>query len=131
MKLRPETGGIDGRGKMLTPIELEQGTDQKESGLVIAQVKGGGYTATTLRDFLHVMEREKASAGIFITMNKTTTSSVLAEAGKLSNYKIGASLYPKLQFWSIEEYLEGHTPKLPTMADPDTGKALQETLPMI
>ena len=130
-EIKTGDGGIDGRGKILTPIEPEQGTDQKESGLVIAQVKGGGYSASALRDFLHVMEREKASAGIFITMKKTTTSSALAEAGKLGNYKIGASMYPKLQFWSIEEYLEGHTPKLPTMADPDTGKALQETLPMI
>ena len=101
-----------------------------ESGLVIAQVKGGGYTASALRDFLHVMEREKATAGIFVTMNKTATGAALAEAKKLGNYKIGASSYPRLQFWSIEEYFAGHKPNIPPMSDPDTGKAMQDLIPM-
>ncbi|MCY4297250.1 MAG: DNA methyltransferase [Gammaproteobacteria bacterium] len=116
-------GGIDGRGRIYETIE-------GESGLVIAQVKGGGYSATALRDFLHVMDREKATAGVFITLYKTTTKNAIAQAVGRGKYKIGASSYPRLQFWSIQEYMaEPRTsPSLPTMADPDTGKAMQMEL---
>ncbi|MCY4183463.1 MAG: site-specific DNA-methyltransferase [Gammaproteobacteria bacterium] len=116
-------GGIDGRGRIYASIE-------GESGLVIAQVKGGGYSATALRDFLHVMDREKATAGVFITLNKTTARNAAAEAAKMGKYQIGATPFPRLQFWSIEEHMaESRTsPKLPPMADPDTGGPMQMDL---
>ncbi len=94
-------GGLDGRGKIYLSSGIEMDIPRKhktESGLVIAQVKGGGYTASKLRDFLYVIESEKASAGVFIIMRKTTTSSAFAKAGELGTYTIGASSYPKLQF---------------------------------
>ena len=43
----------------------------------------------------------------------------------MGTYKVGASEYPRLQFWSAEEYLKGTRPHLPSMADPYTGKAVQ------
>ncbi len=116
-------GGIDGRGRIFDPVE-------GETGLVIAQVKGGGYSATALRDFQHVMDREKATAGVFITLNKTTVKPAMAKAAQMGTYKIGASSFPRLQFWSIEEHMaESRTsPALPPMADPNTGKAMQQDL---
>ena len=116
-------GGIDGRGRIYAPIE-------GESGLILAQVKGGGYSASALRDFLHVMEREKATAGIYITLEKTTAKNAAAQSAKRGTYKIAASSFPRLQFWSIEEHMsESRTiPNLPPMADPNTGKAMQVDL---
>jgi len=116
-------GGIDGRGAIHATVE-------GESGLVLAQVKGGNYSAGALRDFQHVMAREDATAGVFITMTKTTVPKALADAARFGAYSIGASSYPRLQFWSIEEYMTEPRvmPKLPPMADPDTGKAVQTDL---
>ena len=59
--------GIDGRGAMMHAPE------DASSGLVVAQVKGGGYTASSMRDFQRVIEREKAAAGIYITLRKVDT----------------------------------------------------------
>ncbi len=120
---RIQTGdrGIDGRGKMFTAPE-------GESGMILAQVKGGGYTASAMRDFKHVMDREKASAGIFITLERVTSRNAMAEAKATGAFKMGASSWPRLQLWSTEEYLRGVAPRLPAMADPYTGKAMQADL---
>ena len=59
--------GIDGRGAMMHQPDAEL------SRLVVAQVKGGGYTASSMRDFQRVIEREKAAAGVYITLRKVTT----------------------------------------------------------
>lgn len=110
--------GIDGRGKM-----LEAPDDEK--GMVLAQVKGGGYTADSLRSFEAVMQREKATAGIFVTLKRVTTPSAHAAARKRGVLELGASRYPRLQFWSVEDYFDGIVPRLPAMADPYTGKPVQ------
>ena len=114
-------GGIDGRGRMLV-------VPDDESGLVLAQVKGGGYTASALRDFEGTMAREKATAGIFVTLDRVKTSTAHAAARMKGEYTVGASRYPRLQFWSAEEYLNGIRPNLPAMADPFTGKPIQRDM---
>ena len=113
--------GIDGRGKMLEPPE-------NEKGMVLAQVKGGGYTADALRSFEAVMHREQATAGIFVTLKRVTTASAHAAARKRGVLELGASRYPRLQFWCVEDYFDGIVPRLPAMADPYTGKPVQPDL---
>ncbi len=71
------------------------------------------------------MGRENATAGIFVTLKRVTTSSARAAAKAMGEYRVGATRYPRLQFWSAEEYLRGVRPHLPAMADPYTGKAVQ------
>ncbi|MYA07672.1 MAG: site-specific DNA-methyltransferase [Holophagales bacterium] len=114
-------GGIDGRGRMFS-------VPDDETGLVLAQVKGGGYTASALRDFEGTMARENATAGIFVTLKRVTTPKARAAAAAKGEYKVGATRYPRLQFWSAEEYFSGSRPHLPAMADPYTGKAVQSDL---
>ena len=111
-------GGIDGRGRMYT-------VPDGETGLVLAQVKGGGYTASALRDFEGTMARVKATAGIFVTLERVKNSRARAAAQEKGTYTVGASRYPRLQFWSAQEYLDGVRPNLPAMADPYTGEAVQ------
>lgn len=106
-------GGIDGRGKTT------------EGNLVLAQVKGGNVIPGHLRDFLHVIEREQAGFGVFVTLNQYDSKNARAEMAKLGRVKIGANMYPRAQLWSVAEYLDNRPPMLPAMADPYTGEPMQ------
>ena len=112
--------GIDGRGAMMHQ------PDGESSRLVVAQVKGGGYTASSMRDFQRVIEREKAAAGVYITLRKTAARGARQAATEMGTIEIGARQYPKLQLWSVEELLQGELPRLPDMADPYTGKRVRQ-----
>ena len=115
--------GIDGRGKMLiAPNDGE--------GLVLAQVKGGRFNVSQLRDFLGTMERENAAAGVFITLDRLTSPSARADAASKGAYRIGAQEYPSVQLWSIRDYFDNRFPALPTMADPFTGKEVLQHIPL-
>lgn len=60
-------GGIDGIGNTLeTP-------DGDYSKVVLGQVKSGKFSLSQLRDFLHVVQRENAVMGIYITMEDITS----------------------------------------------------------
>ena len=112
--------GIDGRGAMMH-------TPQGESSrLVLAQVKGGGYTASSMRDFQRVIDREAAAAGIYITLRKVDTRGARQAATEMGTIEVGARTYPKLQLWSVEELLEEKLPNLPDMADPYTGQRVRQ-----
>ncbi len=60
MKQRSD-GGIDGRAT------LAMKPDDTGARLALAQVKGGRFSASYLRDFRHVIERENAPIGCFLT----------------------------------------------------------------
>ncbi len=120
-------GGIDGRGQLLNP------TAEMKSGLVLAQVKGGGFSQNDLRAFKGVMADEGAAFGVFITLTrlrKKQRRKAQAFAARSGEHQQGANTYPRLQLWSIEDHFAGRHPILPTLADPYTGKAKQRTLRM-
>ena len=85
-----------------------------------------GYTASSMRDFQRVIERENAVAGVYITLEKVTTRGARQAVAEMGTIQIGARTYPKLQIWSVEELLEGTWPSLPDMADPYTGKRVRQ-----
>ena len=109
--------GIDGRGKLFTSLEYD-------SSMVLAQVKGGRFQASALRDFLGTMERENASMGIFITLDRVSSPTARADAASKGVLRIGAQEYPAVQLWSIRDYFDDRLPVLPTMADPFTGREI-------
>ena len=55
-------GGVDGRATLAVR------PDDADSRLALAQVKGGKFTVSYLRDFRHVMTRERAAVGCFTTL---------------------------------------------------------------
>ena len=112
--------GIDRRGAMMHPLTASK------SRLIAAQVKGGGYSASAMRDFKHVIAREDAAARIFVTLYREVSRVVSSSAAELGTIRVGAQQYPKLQLWSAEDHLEGRRPHLPDMADPYTGKQIQQ-----
>ncbi|MBI2842216.1 MAG: site-specific DNA-methyltransferase [Armatimonadetes bacterium] len=71
----------------------------------VCQVKGGHLTPSVIRDFGHVIEREKAAMGFFICLNKPTKG-MCNEAEELGFFTIGRRRIPRLQIRTIKELLE-------------------------
>ena len=118
-------GGIDGRGRVAFPLE---GT---AANLLLAQVKGGEFKPNDLRAFRGVMASEDAALGVFITLHQVTgrrRRNAERELAGFGSFQQGASEFPRLQLWSIEEYYDDRFPYLPTLAHPITGKALEGPL---
>ena len=109
-----------------SPSDLEVWVVTSIPGLAPNERRGGGYTASSMRDFQRVIEREKAAAGVYITLRKVTTRGARQTAAEMGTIAIGARQYPKLQLWSVEEFLEGTPPALLDMADPYTGKRVRQ-----
>jgi site-specific DNA-methyltransferase (adenine-specific) len=79
----------------------------------IVSVKGGHVTVSQIRELIHVVEREEASMGFFITLNNPT-GPMKEEATKKGFYKDSFSNeYPKVQILTIEEILNGKKPDTP------------------
>ena len=71
----------------------------------VCQVKGGKLTPSAIRDFAHVIEREKAAMGYFICL-QTPTKGMCNEAEELGFFSIGRRKIPKLQIRTIRELLD-------------------------
>ncbi len=114
--------GIDGRG-----LTLDRSSDAGRDE-VLAQVKGGRFSLSQLRDFLHVVAREGAALGLFITLDPVTSRAARAEAAGAGSVMFGTSTYPKVQLWSVSQWFAGERPDLPALADPYTGKPMVGSL---
>jgi hypothetical protein len=70
-----------------------------------------------LRDLRGVIEREKAEAGLFITLAEPTRPMV-EEAAKAGYFDspFGSKRHPRLQIMTIESLLKGAKPDLPPLA---------------
>jgi len=112
-------GGVDGRA---TITHMPEGVD---SNLALSQVKGGKFKLSELRDFLHVVSRENATMGVFITLDTVTSRKAKKEVRDMGGISIEQEgSFPRVQLWSIEEYFDQRWPILPIMNDPYTGKPI-------
>ena len=107
-------GGVDGRGKIV------------DGGLVLAQVKGGKFVLGALRDFCHVLARERADCGVYMTLNRVMSRQAKQEVQQVGHLPMGAARYPKAQLWSVEDYFDDRLPLLPPLTDPYTGKEMRQ-----
>jgi hypothetical protein len=95
--------------------------DGKTTEKAIISVKGGGNVGVPMiRDLGHVVDREKAKIGVFITLAEPTKPMTI-EAVKAGFYETPYGKYPKLQILTIEELFKGKKPLLPWI-DPNTFK---------
>ncbi len=93
---------------------------EKESGpvkLMVVQVKSGALKLGEVRDFAHVIEREKAQVGVLLTLDEPTRE-MRIEAGGLGFYKPEYRLdadtkYDRYQILTIRELFEGKRPQYP------------------
>jgi site-specific DNA-methyltransferase (adenine-specific) len=97
--------GIDGQ------VYLRTG--KSESHRAMISVKGGKNVGVAMvRDFAHVIDREKALQGFFLTLTPPTRD-METEAVKAGFVDTEHGRFRKLQIITIEQMLTGHRPEMP------------------
>lgn len=118
--------GIDGFGMLFHQ------PDNMDRKAVIVQVTGASGSQKAKYDRLHANVRnENAAMGILITLDAQNAQRNWTHT--LESVKFGASEYPPIQCFSVEEYFRydqdpNKILKLPSLANPWTGKQMQPTL---
>jgi adenine specific DNA methylase Mod len=106
-------GGIDGH--------IYFKPDGKNTEKAVVSVKGGNNVSVSMiRDLAHVVEREKAKIGVFITLAEPTEP-MRKEAIKEGYYETGFGKYPKIQIITIQDLFDGKQPNIP-LVDPSAFK---------
>lgn len=85
---------------------------EKTSQFGIISVKGGGIKSGDIRDLKGTMDREKASLGIFLTLNEPTRE-MEREAAAAGIYETGGLKVPKLQILTAAQILDNRRPQVP------------------
>lgn len=85
---------------------------------IIVQVKSGHVKSGDIRDLGHVIDREKAEMGIFISLEPPTRD-MIAESTTKGYYEFpfNRKKYQKIQIITIEELFEGKKPDLPPSSE--------------
>ncbi|MBF0318173.1 MAG: restriction endonuclease [Nitrospirae bacterium] len=79
---------------------------------VIAQIKSGQVGVKDIRDFGHVIDREQAAMGVFITLNAPTKDMTKEAAGKgVFTSAFNGKDYPCIQIFTIEDLFAGKQPQ--------------------
>lgn len=115
-------GGVDGRARLATA------PDNFDSRLALAQVKGGKFSLSTLRDFIHVTRRDKAALGCYITLDPVSTPASKAEVADFGKISVAGYQYPRMRVWPIADYFDQRLPNMPIMNDPYSGKPMTQGL---
>lgn len=101
-----------------------------EYGKAVVQVKGGKVQRRDIATLKGDVEREKADAGIFVTLKKPTRpmEEEAVDAGRFTIPMLETSKieFPKIQIITIEEILMGQELKLPQGMVRDYNKKAQE-----
>jgi site-specific DNA-methyltransferase (adenine-specific) len=95
--------------------------DGKTTEKAIVSVKGGGNVSVAMiRDLAHVVDREKAKIGVFLTLAEPTKP-MQTEAVKAGFFETNFAKYQKIQILTIAELFAGKTPNIP-LVDPTAFK---------
>jgi len=109
--MRGADKGVDGIITILRNIV----NGNKEYGKVIVQIKGGKVQRNQIATLKGDVEREKAEAGIFITLEEPTKpmKSEAVDAGIFTIPITNKVEFPKIQILTVKELLRGKKPDLP------------------
>jgi len=119
-KKKGADSGIDG----LIYFKPEGKTTEK----AIVAVKGGdNVNVAMVRDLAHVVDREKAKIGVFITLAEAT-GPMRTEAVKAGFYETLYGKYPKLQILTVADLFSGKQPSIPLVDTASFKKAAREYL---
>ena len=95
-------------------------TYQTEAGkeFVLIEIKSGKVNVTNIREFIRVIDKEKANAGIFVCFESTVTKEMLKEAKSAGHIKIANVEFgqEKIQIMTIEQLMSNHHPNLPNVS---------------
>lgn len=79
-----------------------------------------------VRDLAHVVEREKAKIGVFITLAEPAVP-MRTEAVKAGFYETIYGKYQKIQILTIEDLFSGKQPNIPLVDSASFRKAARES----
>ncbi len=84
---------------------------------IVIQVKSGTLKLSEVRDFAHVIEREKAPIGVMISLDSPTRD-MRTEAASMGRYKPtypspDGAVYDRYQLLTVADLFEGRQPKYP------------------
>jgi site-specific DNA-methyltransferase (adenine-specific) len=117
-KKKGADGGVDGH--------IYFKPDGKTTEKAIVSVKGGSNVSVTMiRDLGHVIEREKAKIGVFITLVRPTDPMV-KESLKAGYYETPFGKFPRIQILTIQELFDGKKPQIPARTSDSFRRAALE-----
>lgn len=100
--------------------------DGKVTEKAIVSVKGGeNVNVAMVRDLAHVVDREKAKIGVFVTLAEPT-GPMKTEAVKTGFYETDHGKFPKVQILTIAELFGGKKPQIPLVDTSYFKKAQRE-----
>ena len=115
-------GGIDGRAVLVTK------PDDFDSRLALTQIKGGKFSLSMLRDFIHVTNRDKAALGWYVTLDSVSTPASKAEIAYSGKISVAGYPDPRMQTWPVAHNFDQRLPSMPIMNDPYSGKPMTQGL---
>jgi DNA modification methylase len=100
-------GGWDGH------LTFELPNQKKD--IILVEVKSGNVNVKNLREFIQVVNKQKASIGIFVCFEDQVTKPMLLEAKDAGYYKkeMFGNNYDKIQILTVEKLLDGEQIKMP------------------
>ena len=109
--MRGADKGIDGVIKLF----LGRNNGDDTIGNALVQVKGGKVQRADIATLKGDIEREKAQAGVFVTLEESSQQ-MRQEAVQAGEFKDNYSFkeYPKIQIMTVKELLLGKKPDLPS-----------------
>jgi hypothetical protein len=92
--------------------------DARKKDVVLIEVKSGSVNVGDLRNFIHVVEHEKAEMGVWVCFEDQATRGMRTEALQAGYYDKDAfgARFPRVQILAVEELLEGKTVSHPNPA---------------
>ncbi len=101
--------------------------NSKKKHFALIETKSGKLTVKNLREFVHVIETQKATVGIFVCFEENLTREMTKCAKDAGHIKMDGAEYPmdKIQIITIEDLFRGKQPQLPGGADNQTFKKSQ------
>ena len=102
-------GGWDGH------LTFEMPNHQKQ--IILIEVKSGNVNVKNLREFIQVINKQKAAIGIFVCFDEKVTKPMRFEAKDAGYYKkdIFGAYYDRIQIMTVEKLLEGEEIKMPNI----------------
>lgn len=101
--------------------------NSKKKHFALIETKSGKLTVKNLREFVQVIETQKATVGIFVCFEENVTKEMIKCAKDAGHIKMDGTEFPmdKIQIITIEDLFEGKQPQLPGGADNQTFKRSQ------
>ena len=114
-------GGYDGH------IAFDK--SEKERSIALIEVKSGNVTVKNIREFIEVVNREKAGIGAFVCFSEQVTKPMVEWAKKAGSFSDRFRNIDKIQIITVEDLLAGKNVRMPLNQNVTFKSATNATLP--